>query len=92
MLQNTLSWLDGTLTFGAAGAAGAAGWSGYDGPPEIIQVMPGFWVKGTTPGYTKGAISQPGINYPDSTSVDVFKSNYTNLSNQRYIFHYPDRK
>jgi hypothetical protein len=84
MLQNTLSWLDGTLTFGAAGAGGASGWSPYDGNPEIIQVMPGYWTQ-TPPLFVKGAVVQPGIGYPDTTGTDVFKTNYTNLAGQRYL-------
>jgi hypothetical protein len=81
VLQNVLSWLDGTLTLALPGEDR---WQPYAGAPEILSVTPGYWT--TSPsGYITGQPSAPGVDYPDPTGTDAYRTSYFNQPGQRYI-------
>ena len=89
VLHNALAWLNNGLTFGAGAGGGggvAGGFGEYDGPPEIVMVKAISWY-GAGGNVTEGAISYTGINYPDTTSTDVYRDfNAAPPANTDYIY------
>jgi hypothetical protein len=81
VLQNVMAWLDQTLTLDIPGDDN---WRPYAGEAEIISVTPGYW-ETSPPGFIKDSVSVTGVDYPDATSTDAYRTGYTNAPGERYI-------
>ena len=72
VLKNMLGWLNSGLTWGAGPTVA---YDEYAGPPEILQVMPGWWEAGA---FNTGAAAQTWTgtmgNYPDQTGSNVYRT------------------
>ena len=72
VLKNMLGWLNSGLVWGAGPSVA---YDEYAGPPEILQVMPGWWEAGE---FHTGAAAQTwngaSGNYPDPTGSDVYRT------------------
>ena len=72
VLKNMLGWLNSGLVWGAGPSVA---YDEYAGPPEILQVMPGWWEAGE---FHTGAAAQTWTgtagNYPDQSSSNVYRN------------------
>ena len=72
VLKNMLGWLNSGLVWGAGPSVA---YDEYTGPPEILQVMPGWWEAGA---FNTGAAAQVWNGttgtYPDQSSSNVYRT------------------
>jgi hypothetical protein len=82
VLRNVLAWLDSDLRFKNIGDKD--NWELYSGAPEIVSVRPGYW-DSSSAAFTYGDESVTGVDYPDPTSTDVYRTGYFNHPGERFI-------